>query len=146
MSLSNLALLGGSTPVYNDCKKTIIKKIMEEYKNKKLKGRDGKVITNRKQALAIGLNEVNNKCNFTKSEMKDLINKVNKDLNNSNKEINLSNLIEVRQVLEYLDSQKSSKRIYIFRMLLWDKIVKMGIDGIKLNKNMWEEIQKINEI
>ena len=86
MYLSNLALLqnGGS---YDDCKKNIIRNVMEEFKNNKLKTRNGTLVTNQKQAMAMALSMAHSKCSMNKEEIKDLIKKVDKDLNNMDKDI-----------------------------------------------------------
>ena len=42
-------------------KKKKIKKVMSEFKKKKLKNRSGKKVTNRKQAIAIALSEARRK-------------------------------------------------------------------------------------
>jgi transcriptional regulator NrdR family protein len=145
MYLSNLALLqnGGS---YDDCKKTIIRNVMEEFKNNKLKTRNGTLVTNQKQAMAMALSMAHSKCSMNKEEIKDLIKKVDKDLNNMDKDIILSNLIEIKDVLLFLRKKNKSKHIYVFKNLLWDKIVHMHRNNKKLNSNMWDEIEQINNI
>jgi transcriptional regulator NrdR family protein len=119
---------------------------MEEFKKNRLKSRNGSIVTNQKQAMAMALSMAHSKCSIDKDEMKELIKKVNTDLNNMNKDIILSNLIEIKDVLLYLHKKNKSKNVYVFKSLLWDKIIHMHKNGKKLNKNMWDEIEEINEI
>ena len=45
---------------------------MDEFKENKLKSRKEEIIKNKKQALAIGLSTVENKCVYSKDEYKQL--------------------------------------------------------------------------
>ena len=151
--LSNLKLLeqpiydlSGGTYSYGDCKKKIMKDTMIEYKNKKLKGKGDYLVKSKEQAIAIGLNKAHDECKYTKTDIEKLIDKVNEDLNNIDKDINLTNLTELRDVIMHLEKNKKSRRSYVFKSLLWNKIIKMHRDGKSLDKNMWNVINEINEI
>lgn len=146
INLKNLTYLYGGAQSYDKCKSQKVSQVMEEYKQKKLKDRAGKTITNQKQAIAIALNQAQSKCEYNPSDIKKLVDKVNDDLNDKNKQIILSNLIETKDAIEHLLKKGKPRRVYIFKKLLWDKIIKSQIDNEKLDKNMWEEIKKIHEM
>ena len=55
-----------------------------------------------KQAIAIALSQASTKCEYNKEDQKKLIDKVDKDLNNKDKKILLSNLIETKDAIEIL--------------------------------------------
>jgi hypothetical protein len=50
------------TDLKSDCKKNKIQTVMSEFKNKKLKLRNGKIVTDRKQGIAIALSVANKYC------------------------------------------------------------------------------------
>ncbi len=150
ISLSNLAKLseinqlGGKS--YNDCKSDKIRQVIDEFKYKKLKSRNDKIVTNKKQAIAIALNQAQSMCKLNPDDVNKLIDKVNADLNNPEKKLNLSNIIETKEAIEQLLKTGKSKRVYIFKKLLWDKIIDEERTGEPLNKNMWDEIKKIHNL
>jgi len=131
---------------HKKCVHDIMDKIMKEYENRKLLLRNKIIVSDRKQALAIGLNKVQNECKFNKEETTDLLYKVEKDLNNIKKKIILSNLIELKQLLIIFSKKKKTKYIKLLKNLLWDKITYQQRNDIKLDKNMWDEVEKINNI
>jgi predicted nucleic acid-binding Zn-ribbon protein len=157
MNLANLAKLnmnnetqsllhkGGKSKPYEKCKDEIISDTIHSYKDKELKTRAGKTVKNPKQAIAIALSETHSKCERNKMEAKKLIEKVNNDLNND-KELNLTNLIETGDSIILLLEDGKSKRVYMFKKLLWDKIIRMQINGETIDKNMWNEIKKIHNL
>ena len=67
-------------------------------------------------------------------------------LNQTDKKIILSNLVETRQAVEQLLKNGQNKRAYVFKKLLWDKIIESQRNYEKLNLNMWDEIKKIHEL
>ena len=144
-NLSNIVLLYGGAVSYDKCKHDMIEETMHEFKNKKLKTRANKTVTDRDQAIAIALSQVHSNCKRNKNEQKKLIDKVNRDLNDS-KELNLTDIIETYDTIKILINDDKHKKVYIIKKLLWDKIIKQQIDNIKLDKNMWEEIKKIHEL
>jgi len=131
---------------HKKCVHDTMEKIMKEYENKKLLLRNKMIVTDRKQALAIGLNKVQSECKFNKEETTDLLFKVEKDLNNMKKKIILTNLIELKQLLVIFNKKKKIKYIKLLKNLLWDKITSQYRHGIMIDKNMWDEIEKINNI
>jgi len=89
-NLAKLYHLHGGAYSYSSCKSNKVRNVMEEFKEGKLKGRNNKPITNQKQAIAIALSEASNKCQYTKEDSKKLLEKVDKDLNDKNKKLNLN--------------------------------------------------------
>ncbi len=159
MSLKNLVLLrgfkdtydswqlsGGSKDTYDSCKKKVMENIMHEYKHNKLKDRAKHKIKRQDQAIAIGLSKVEDTCLYNKDDVIKLLDKVHNDLNNKEKELILTNIVETKHALIELMKLRKSKKIYIYKKLLWDKIIKSGLKGESLNKNMWDEIKQINDL
>jgi hypothetical protein len=131
---------------YNSCKSNTMEKTMKDFEKNKLKDRGDNIIKNRNQAIAIGLSTVHSSCKYNPSEKLDLIDKVNKDLNNKDKELNLTNIIETKDAINILLKKGNTKQIYVFKKLLWDKILNNMVKDGKLNKKEWEEIKKIHEL
>lgn len=142
----NLINLYGGAKNYASCKSDKVSQVMDEFKEGKLKGRDNKIIKNQKQAIAIALTQASNKCEYNKEDENKLIEKVDKDLNNKDKKILLSNLIETKDAIEILLKNGKSRRVYIFKKLLWDKIIDTQRNNQQLEMNMWDEIKKIHEL
>ena len=146
MELGNFAKLYGGAKSYGDCKSDKVRTVMEEFKYKKLKDRTGKTIKNNKQAIAIALSQAQTSCKYNPTDIKNLINKVNEDLNETDKKIILSNLIETKDAIIGLNKMGKSKRAWMFKKLLWDKIIKSQRNSEILNANMWDEIKQIHEL
>ena len=127
---------------YDTCHHNIMEETIHMYKRKILKDRGNNIVTDRKQALAIGLSEGHRKCKRNKEEIKKLLNKVNKDLNNT-KELNLTDVIETHDMILLLKKMNKINVVNKFKELLWKKIIKENIDNNKINKNIWIEIKKI---
>jgi len=144
INFKNLIYLYGGS--YDKCKSNKIRKIIDEFNDGKLKSKNNKKITNKKQAIAIALNEASNKCKYNDDDIKKLIEKVNENLNNIDKNLNLTNLIETKEAIQFLIKYGKLKKVYIFRKLLWDKIIDSQRKNILLDKNMWDEIKKIHNL
>ena len=144
-NLKNLIKLSGGTKSYKECSSEKISQTMHEFNDRTLKDRANKVIKNRNQAIAIALSQADTKCKYNPEEKKSLIKKVNDDLN-SDKALNLSNIIETKKAIEILHSKGKHKQIYIFKKLLFDKVIKTHLSGDSLEKNMWNELKEIHEI
>ena len=136
-------LFGGS---HKECSNEIMSKTIHEFKKDKLKGRNDKIIKNKDQAIAIGLSQVESNCKYDKDEMKNLLNKVNSDLNDNEKPLILSNLIETKKAIEHLVNNKKSKRAYFFKKQLWLKVINAHLKGLSLEKNFWDELKNINKL
>jgi hypothetical protein len=143
-NLANLAKLSGGAQSYAKCSNSQISQTMHEFADKKLKDRANKVIKNKSQAIAIALSQAESKCKYNQEEKSQLISKVNEDLN-SDKQLNLTNIIETKKAIEILHGKNKYKQIYVFKKLLFDKIIKLHLSGDSLSKNMWEEINQIHK-
>jgi hypothetical protein len=145
IKFKNLVKLSGGAQSYKECSSKKISEIIHEFNDNKLKDRANKIIKRRNQAIAVALSQANAKCTYNSQEKKILIKKVNDELN-SNKQLNLSNIIEIKKAIEILLSKGKHKQIYIFKKLLLDKVIKIHLLGETIDKNMWNEIKNINEI
>ena len=145
LNLKNLVKLYGGAQSYKKCSDEKISQTMHEFNDKTLKDRANKLIKNRNQAMAIALSQADAKCKDNSDEKKALIKKVNDDLN-SDKTLNLSNIIETKKAIEMLNSKSKYKQIYIFKKLLFDKVIKTHLSGESIEKNMWNELKQIHEI
>lgn len=116
---------------------------MHDFKQKKLKLKNNKIVDNPKQAIAISLNQIQNKCHYNSDEIKELYKKVKNDLNNMNKEINLTNIIELKNIIKYLLINNKIKKINNLKLLLLNKIINLYNNNLYLNKNIWKELNKI---
>ena len=79
---------------YKDCQKKYMDETMKEFEKNKLKVSGKRIVKDRKQAVAIGLNTAQRKCKYTKND-------------------------------------------------LIKRIIESGKDGIKITKNIFEELDKI---
>jgi hypothetical protein len=128
------------------CHDNIISNNMHEFKQKKLKLKNNKIVENPKQAIAISLNQIQKKCQYNSEEIKELYKKVNSDLNDKDKEINLTNIIELKNIIKYLFLNNKIKKINNLKNLLWNKIINLYNHDLFLNKNIWNELNKIEKI
>ncbi len=142
--LANLAKLSGGAQSYAKCSNSQISQTMHEFADRKLKDRANKVIKNKSQAIAIALSQAESKCKYNPEEKSELINKVNENLN-SNKQLNLTNIIEIKKAIEILEEKNKHKQIYVFKKLLFDKIIKLHLSGESMSQNMWKEINQIHK-
>ena len=131
---------------YDQCKEDVISTTMKEYNKNKLKTRYGYPVTEKSQAIAIALNQTHNKCKYNKGEKEHLIDKVNRDFNDKNKELILSNLVELYDVLHLMIKERKHKQVEELKTLLWDKIIETYRSNKSLESNMWDEIKKIHEL
>jgi hypothetical protein len=120
--------------------------VMKEFEKNKLTLRNKKKVTDIKQAIAIGLHIAHSECKYNKEEIKQLIDKVEKDFSNEKKKILLSNLVELKEVISILNEKQNTRKINNFKNLLWNKIINQYRLDDKLDKNMWNEIYHINNI
>lgn len=146
-NFANLAKLsGGAAKSYDLCKSEKVSTTMKEFKEGALANRSGKTITDKKQAIAIALSQAQTSCKYNPDDAKKLLTKVDQDLNEEKKKINLTNLIETKDAITLLYKMGKSKRVYIFKKLLWNKIINEQRSGESLDSNMWNEIKKIHEL
>ncbi len=120
---------------------------MKEFEKNKLKQRDDKIIKNRKQAVAIGLSRVEDKCKYSKDEYKLLEKKVLEFLASKPEEkIPLSRVIETKQLIEHYFKQKDYKKCKKFEILLWHYIVGSVSMNIEITDNIWTELKAIKQL
>jgi hypothetical protein len=119
---------------------------MKEYKKNKLKTRYGYPVKEKSQAIAIALNQTHSKCHYNKQDKEHLFDKVNRDFNNKNKELILSNLVELYDAVILLMNENKHKKADELRNLLWNKIIETHRNENTLDMNMCDEIKKINEL
>lgn len=131
---------------YETCKHNIMRQIITEYNEKKLKMKNNEIIKNKKQAIAIGLKQSENKCKYNKEDIIKLLEKVNKDLNDIKKKINLSNIIETKIAIKILNKKRKGKQKNIFKKLLMNKIILSQKNKEELSHNIWEELEIINNL
>ena len=118
---------------------------MDEFKNKKLKSRSGDVVTNNKQALAIGLSKAQKEC-ATNVDIDTVLMNMTDEFADIDKKISLNTMVELKKLLEYLKSKKNLKKITFYKNLLWDKIIYNGVSGTKLKPEIWEVIRFIHDM
>ena len=136
---------------YDKCREKYIDKIMKEFENKKLKQRDGKIIKDRKQAIAIALGLAQKSCRYSTKDIKEIEKKLSTFLLDDDRKISksripLTNVIETRVFIEYLIKKKNTRLAKKYYKLLLLRIITAGKSGINVSKNIFEEIYKISEI
>jgi hypothetical protein len=132
---------------YKKCSRKIMTEVMDEFKKNKLKSRKEEIIKNKKQALAIGLSTVENKCVYSKDEYKQLEKKILEFLvSKPDKKIPLSNIIQTKQLIEYYYKKKDYKKCKKLEILLWRYIVSSVSTNIKITNNIWSELKAIKKL
>tara|TARA_B100001287_G_C22192875_1_gene304371 strand:- start:73 stop:489 length:417 start_codon:yes stop_codon:yes gene_type:complete len=135
-------------PNIKDCKNKYIDETMKEYESKKLKISGKRIVKDRKQAIAIALNIAERKCKYTTNDYKLLKEKVKKflfddDRKISDKKVPLTNVIESRILYEYYIKKKDYKNSKIIKDGLLKRIIDAGRKGIKINKNIFIELNNV---
>ena len=133
---------------FKECQKKYIDETMKEFENKKLKVSGKRIVKDRKQAVAIGLNTAQRKCKYTKNDYQLIKDKVKEFLYDDNRKISqsrvpLTNVIETRVLIEYYQNKKETRKANKLKDDLIKRIVESGKDGIKITKNIFEEMNKI---
>jgi hypothetical protein len=136
---------------YNDCRTKFIDKIMKEYKQNKLKLKNGKKVKDSKQAIAIALNMAQRNCKYSKKDMVEIEKKImiflkDDDRKISEKKVPLTNVIETRIFIKNLikkGNKSKAKKIY---KLLLKRIIEAGNKGIKIDQNIFEELYTSNKL
>ena len=133
---------------YKDCQKKYMDETMKEFENKKLKVSGKRIVKDRKQAVAIGLNTAQRKCKYTKNDYQLIKDKVKEFLYDDDRKISksrvpLTNVIETRVLIEYYINKKETRKANKLKNDLIKRIIESGKDGIKITKNIFEEINKI---
>ena len=135
-------------PGIKECKQKYVDETMKEFESKKLKVAGKRIVKNRKQAIAIALNTAERKCKYTKNDYKMLKEKVKEFLFDDDRKISetrvpLTNVIESRILFEYYQNKKDYKNSKIIKEGLIRRIIDAGRKGIKINKNIFDELNKL---
>lgn len=132
---------------HEKCSKKIMDETMKDFEKHKLKQRDEKVVTKRKQAVAIGLSRVEQKCKYSNDEYKDLEEKVIDFLKSKPEEkIPLSRVVEVKKFIEYLNEKEKYNKSRKIEIMLWHYIVTAVSMNIEVTENIWSELKDIKKI
>ena len=136
---------------YEKCRESFLETIMDEFKNKKLKDRSGKIIKNRKQAIAIALDSAQRKCKHTDKELKTVEKKIMEFLTHDDRKISqnkipLTNVIETKILIKNLIKNNKKSRANKLTLLLYNRITQAAIKNITITKNIWQELNEINQI
>lgn len=131
-----------------DCKQKYVDETMKEFESKKLKVSGKRIVKDRKQAIAIALNIAERKCKYTANDYKLLKEKVkdflfDDDRKISEKKVPLTNVIESRILYEYYIKKKDYKNSKIIKEGLLKRIIDAGRKGITINKNIFNELNKL---
>ena len=120
---------------------------MKEFEKKKLKQRDGKIIKDRKQAIAVALSQAEEECKISKVEYEKMHENVVTYLTSKpTDKIILSRIIEARELVEYYFKKDKYKKCRQLEILLWHFILSCNTSGLKISKNIWNELNKIKNI
>jgi hypothetical protein len=132
---------------HDKCSRNIMDKTMKDFEKRKLKQRDEKVISNRKQAVAVGLSRVEEECKYSSKEYKEVEKSLNKFLQEEpSDKIVLSRVIEARQLIEYFYKEKNLKKCKKFEILLWHYIISAVSKNIEVTQNVWKELKAIKKL
>jgi len=132
---------------HDKCTSKKVSKVMKEFEKKKLKQRDGKIIKNRKQAIAVALSQAEEECKISKVEYEEMQENVVTYLTSKPKDkIILSRIIEARELVEYYFIKDKHKKCRQLEALLWHYILSCITSGLNISKNIWNELNKIKNI
>lgn len=136
---------------YEKCRENYLENIIKEFENEKLKDRSGKIIKNRKQAIAIALDSAQRKCKYNDKELKQVEKKVMEFLIDDERKISksripLTNVIETKVLIKnYINDNKKTKAKKLYFLLI-ERITNPALKNIKVTKNIWDEIKDINNL
>ena len=133
---------------FKNCQNKYVEDTMKEFETQKLKIYGKKIVTNRKQAIAIALNTAEKKCKYTKNDYKLLKEKVNIFLYNDKRKISdsrvpLTNVIETKVLIEYYIKKTNNKKAKKLKNDLIKRIIEAGKDGIPITKNIFKELLEL---
>jgi hypothetical protein len=133
---------------HENCKNKTIEKTMKEFENKKLKQRDGKVVKDRKQAIAIALSKTEDECKLSASDYKAMELKVKSYLDPECpvSKIVLTRIIETKELIEYYLKKKNIKKCKKYQELLWTYLIRCGMKNIEISHNVWEQLNEIKNM
>ena len=136
-------------PSYDECREKYLEKIMNEFKQKKLKLRNNKVVTDKKQAIAIAINMAMAECmsdlsqkDLDKIEKKIMMFLLQDHRKISESRVPLTNVIETRILINKYIKLKNKAKAHKLYMLLVERVTKAAIKKIKVDYHIWEELYK----
>ena len=133
-------------PSYDECREKYLEKIMNEFKQKKLKLRNKKVVTDRKQAIAIAINMAMAECmlskDLSKIEKKIMMFLLQDHRKISESRVPLTDVIETRILIKHYIKLKNKAKAHKLYMLLVERVTKAAIKKIKVDYHIWEELYK----
>lgn len=136
---------------YEKCREKSISDTLRLFKQKKLTSSGDKKVTNKKQAIAMALSNAKYNCKYSKKDYKKIYEKVkiflyNDDRKISEKKVPLTNVIEtIILIKKFIKSDKKYKARKLKKDLI-TRIIKSGKDGIKITKNIFNELYQIRDI
>jgi hypothetical protein len=120
---------------------------MSEFKQKKLKLRNNKIVTDRKQAIAIAINMAMAECmrdlsqkDLSKIEKKIMMFLLQDHRKISESRVPLTNVIETRILIKHYIKLKNKEKAHKLYMLLVERITKAAVKKIKVDYHIWEEL------
>ena len=136
---------------YDMCMKQNMDKILHEFKTGKLKLRNGKLVEDRKQAIAIAINTSMKQCIMTAKDIKKIKKKIMMFLLSDIRKISetripLTDVIETRMLINQYIKHNDMKNAYRLERLLVNRITLAALKGIKVGRNIWEELHNIYKI
>lgn len=136
---------------YEECRMKHVEKIMREFKQKKLRLRNNKIVVDKKQAIAIALNMAINECIIGGMDIKKIEKKILKFLLEDRRKISetripLTDVIETRILIKFYIKKKNKARAHTLYMLLVKRITNAANKQIKVDKHIWEELSTIQSI
>lgn len=130
---------------YDECKQQYVEETIHEFKNSKLKMRNGMPVKTKQQAIAIGLSMAQRKCIISKKDFDIMEKKIIKFLANRNDSLPLTDVVETRLLITMYKLKNKSKA-HKLQMQLYNRIIIAGVDGVKISHNIWEELRDIMNI
>ena len=137
--------------MYDECMSKHIKETLDEFKMGTLKLRNNKIVTDKKQAIAIAINMAMKECVMTKSDLKYIEEKIMKFLVGDKRKIAmeripLTDVIETRMLIEMYVKHKNIKKANYLLNLLFRRITSSAVKGLSISKNIWHELDIINRL
>ena len=131
---------------YESCKVKIMNKIMKEYEQEKIKTRNKKKITSRKQAVAIGLSISNKSCEklFTDEDYRRIENRYNKNMYNDkgdlkDDKISYTTIVSGKKLIDYYKNKKQYKKSNKIKDDLVKRVLKR-IEKGEINRRIINEL------
>jgi len=136
---------------YDKCKKRYIEEVIHEYKDRKLITSSGRVVRNRKQAIAIALSMAQRRCKLKNNSLKQVEKKVLRFLVDDDRKISLeriplTNVIETRILIRNLIDDGKKAKAKKYSKLLEKRIKKAEKKGILVTDNINKELRRVSRM